>query len=305
MHLPDGSLDNVTCTVTTLLAAGAVGYACRRARRESERWNANALAATSAVVFAAQMVNFPVADSVSGHMVGGTLAGVLLGPWLGLVAMALVLVAQCLLAGDGGLTTLGANVLTMGVVATWGGVALRNAVSPRANSLIPGVGRTAIAAWASVVAAGIVCALIWGMGGDVPLVSALGPMAAVHARIGLGEALITAAVLVTAQLWSTRSSTVAPRAGSLMAAALAMAVAVLLAPWGSPSPDGLESVAGNWAHWSQGGFALAPLPDYLLPGVANEALATALAGTLGVLVVYLAAHIGAWRGVCAAKTQLD
>ena len=102
MHLPDGSLDNVTCTVTTLLAAGAVGYACHRARRETHPRTTGAFAATSAFIFAMQMVNFPVADGVSGHMVGGTLAGALLGPWFGLLAMTLVLIAQCLLAGDGG-----------------------------------------------------------------------------------------------------------------------------------------------------------------------------------------------------------
>ncbi len=286
MHLPDGSLDNVTCTVTTLLAAGAVGYACRRALRESQPRGASTFAATAAFIFAVQMVNFPVTEGVSGHMVGGTLAGAILGPWLGLLAMALVLVAQCLLAGDGGLTTLGANILTMGVVATWGGYALKHALSSRSKTVVRHLAATTFAAWGSIVAAGAMCAVIWAAGSSAPLESVLGSMLTIHARIGLGEALVTAASLGALAVWNARSSAAARKLGAITAFAIAITVAALLAPWASPSPDGLEHVASQWTAWQPSGLTFAPLPDYLLPGVGSESLATALAGALGTLAVF-------------------
>lgn len=286
MHLPDGSLDNVTCTVTTLLAAGAVGYACRRALREAQTRGASEFAATAAFVFAAQMVNFPVAEGVSGHMVGGTLAGAVLGPWLGLLAMALVLVAQCLLAGDGGVTTLGANILTMGVVATLGGYGLKRALSSRSKTAARNLAATTFAAWGSIVAAGGACAMIWAAGSSTPLEGVFGPMLTIHARIGLGEALVTASALGAMAVWNARSTPLRHRAGVIAAFAFAVAVAAFLAPWASPSPDGLEHVASQWTAGQPSGFAFAPLPDYLVPGISSESLATALAGVLGTLTVF-------------------
>jgi cobalt/nickel transport system permease protein len=290
MHLPDGSLDNVTCTVTTLLAAGAVGFAYRQARRESATWNASVFASTCAFVFAMQMVNFPVAQGVSGHMVGGTLAGALLGPWLGLMAMTLVLVAQCFLAADGGITTLGANILTMGVVATWGGAVLRSIIQPFAQRPAASLAASAFAAWASICAAGVACAVIWSIGSAVPRSEVLGPMLSIHARIGIGEAVITAAALAVVMAWNARKLPAIPYSAALCAFAAAMAVAMFAAPFAAASPDGLESIAAGWTVWPEGGFAFAPLADYQFPGLGNEAIATALAGAVGTLVVFMLAQ---------------
>lgn len=285
MHLPAGSLDNLTCTVTTLLAAGATGYAVRRVRQAPGEWQSAKLGAVAAFIFAVQMVNYPVADGVSGHMVGGVLAGALLGPWAGLLAMALVLTAQCLLAGDGGLSTLGANILTMGVVATWGGAAFRRLVdTPTGASGRRQMLATAVAAWSSIVLAGTLCAVIWSAGSTLSVADVLGPMVSIHARIGIGEASITAIALAALQLWNSHAANT--RRGAAMAFAVALAVAALLAPWASPSPDGLEHVARTRFNWPETTLAFAPLPDYLMPGVANELLATALAGVLGTLVVF-------------------
>ncbi len=294
MHLPGGSLDNLTCTVTTLFAAGASAYAFRRVRRTPESWNPGKLGAVAAFIFAVQMVNYPVAAGVSGHMVGGVLAGAILGPWLGLLSMVLVLSAQCLLAGDGGLSTLGANILTLGVVATWGGAFVRQTISPRVGSSFAAQSvASAAAAWASIVAAGTACSVIWSLGGGVPLAEVLGPMLAIHARIGFGEALITAAALAAVQLWAANTVMADARRGVATALASAVAIAALLAPWASPSPDGLEQVASAWAVWPEGTFAFVPLPDYVLPGVQNELLSTALAGVIGTLFVFAAARLTA------------
>lgn len=295
MHLPGGSLDNLTCTVTTLLAAGSVGFAIRRARREAAPWDTNAFAATAAMIFAAQMVDFPVADGVSGHLVGGTLAGAILGPWLGLLAMTLVLIAQSLLAGDGGITTLGANVLTMGVVATWGGYALKNAIAARPQSGWKELAATSLAAWGSIVSAGAACALIWTAGSDVRLGNVLWPLLAVHAPIGVGEALITATALGAIALWNKKSSPAVHRVKAVAAFAIATLLATLVAPWASTLPDGLEYVAANIALWPESGDSFAPLPDYLFPGVENAVFATALAGALGTMAVFAAARYAGSR----------
>lgn len=292
MHLPGGSLDNLTCTVTTILAAGATAYAWRRVQRTPESWNPGKLGAAAAFVFAVQMVNYPVAAGVSGHMVGGVLAGAILGPWLGLLAMVLVLSAQCLLAGDGGLTTLGANILTMGVVATWGGALVRRLMSPRVgSSFATQTVVSATAAWVSIVAASAACALIWTSGSSTTLAEVLGPMLAIHARIGVGEATITSIVLAAMQLWAANTAKTEPRRGIAMTLAAAVAIAALLAPWASPSPDGLEHVASAWTAWPQGTFAFVPTPDYALPGIQNELLATALAGAIGALAIFAATNL--------------
>lgn len=297
MHLPDGSLDNVTCTVTTVLAAGAAAYACRRVRAESSAWSPAAFGAVAAFIFAVQMVNFPVAAGVSGHMVGGVLAGALLGPWLGLLAMVLVLAAQCLLAGDGGLTALGANILTMGVAATWAGSLIRRTMEAKTHgkSTLAAV----VAAWGSVIVAGTLCAMIWSVGSALTLGQVLGPMLAVHARIGLGEALVTGALLA-AIAWKPEQS-LAQRIS--VVAALGAGVAIVLAPWASAAPDGLEHVASAFTQWPEAGLAFAPLPDYLVPGVSNELLATTLAGVIGAATVYAAGRFSSQALAFPARTN--
>jgi cobalt/nickel transport system permease protein len=302
MHLPDGSLDNLTCTVTTAMAAGATAYAVARARKSAEAWNPAKFGAVAAFIFAVQMVNYPVAQGVSGHMVGGLLAGALLGPWLGLLAMVLVLASQCLLAGDGGATTLGANILAMGVTATWGGALLRKMLTGAGNSPVRDTIAASVAAWGSIVLAGVVCATIWAAGSTAPLGQVLGPMLSIHARIGVGEALITALVLVAVQAWSQRTANTWARRGAIAALASAVGVAVLLAPWASASPDGLEHVAQAWTAWPEATLSFAPLPDYLLPGVTNELLATATAGAIGTLAVYAIARTGVTLCRAGAKT---
>ena len=106
MHLPDHYLDPLTCAATAVLSGGAITYALIRVRHEPAT-KVFAAAATSAAIFAVQMINFPVASGTSGHLLGGVLAGVLLGPWAGLLAMAAVLLVQAVIFGDGGVLALG------------------------------------------------------------------------------------------------------------------------------------------------------------------------------------------------------
>jgi cobalt/nickel transport system permease protein len=151
---------------------------------------------TAAFVFAAQMLNFPVAGGTSGHFLGAALAAVLLGPWLACVVLAVVLLVQAFLFADGGITALGANVLNMGVIGGLGAgllLAAARRVLPRTRTAF--LAATAVAAWASVVLGAAACAVQLAISGTVGLGTVLPAMVGVHMLIGVGEAVITVAAV--------------------------------------------------------------------------------------------------------------
>ena len=202
MHIPDGFLDNSVAAAAAVPAVAAVGYGVRRAGRSLDDRKVPLLGVTAAFIFAVQMLNFPVAGGTSGHLLGGALAAILLGPWLACIVMAVVISGQAFVFADGGVTALGANVFNMGVVGALGiglvMVAARH-VLPRTRGHVPGRGRRGRVALGD------------GGGppvlrrardlGTVPLRTVLPAMLGVHALIGIGEAVITvaavAAVLAT------------------------------------------------------------------------------------------------------------
>ena len=196
MHIPDGFLDNAVAAGAALPAAAAVGYALRRANRDLDERTVPLLGVTAAFLFAAQMLNFPVAGGTSGHLLGAALATILLGPWLACLVLAVVLTAQAFVFADGGVTALGANVLNMGVVGAllvgFGmGAALR--LLPRTRGAFLAV--TAAGAWLAVMAGAAATAVELGVSGTVPLGTVLPAMLGVHALIGIGEAAITVAAV--------------------------------------------------------------------------------------------------------------
>jgi cobalt/nickel transport system permease protein len=256
----------------------------------------------SAFVFAAQMVNFPIGPlPVSGHLIGGVLATVMLGPWAGAVVIGTVLIVQCLLFGDGGLTALGANFVNMGLIGSVGGYAiyapLRRAIGGRRGVLIGAM----VAAWFSVLlASGAFAVELAASGRRSDFFHILSWMALVHAAIGLGEAVITGLVLRFVLL--TRPDLLDPPDSpgvawggrwwqpALAGLAIALAVAVFLAPFASEHPDGLEYVGLRLGFLGSGEASLlpAPIPDYQLPvfGGSQVKAATAVAGLVGTLVVF-------------------
>jgi cobalt/nickel transport system permease protein len=149
----------------------------------------------SAFIFAAQMLNFPVAGGTSGHLLGGVLAAVLLGPYAGAIVISVVLTAQCLIFQDGGLTTLGANIFNMAIIGTIGGYLIYNVIHKFAKGKTGMVVAIAISAWLSVVLASSACAVELAISGTIPLSVALPAMAGIHSLIGLGEAVITCLVV--------------------------------------------------------------------------------------------------------------
>jgi cobalt/nickel transport system permease protein len=194
MHLPDGFLDAPTAVATGALSVGAMAYSLKLARERFDDRQIPLVGVTAAFVFAVQMVNFPVGLGTSGHLLGGALAALLLGPWLGGLVLAVVLLVQGVGFADGGITALGANI-SWGYLASVGGyylfVALTRAL-PRSRGAFLAAGF--VTAWTTVIVASAwVSLLIWIGGPFGPGVFAV--MVGLHALIGLGEGAITAAVL--------------------------------------------------------------------------------------------------------------
>jgi cobalt/nickel transport system permease protein len=196
MHIPDGFLSPEVALTCAVPAAAAVAYGVRRANVELDERRVPLLGVTAAFVFAAQMLNFPVAGGTSGHFLGAALAAILLGPWLACLVMAVVLFAQAFVFADGGITALGANVLNMGVIGALvvGGlmVAARS-VAGRSRGALLGV--AAGGAWLAVMAGAGATAIELAVSGTVPLATVLPAMLGVHALIGVGEAVVTTAAV--------------------------------------------------------------------------------------------------------------
>ena len=196
MHAPDGFLSVPVAAAMWAVTLVVLAVAVRRTNQTLDERAIPLLGVTAAFIFAAQMFNFQVIGGTSGHLMGGVLAAVLLGPWAGTIVMACVIAVQALVFQDGGLVVMGANIFNMGVVGTLGGfylyLALARVMGGEDRARIPAAG---IAAWASVVAGSICMALELAISGTTPLSIALPAMISVHSLIGLGEALITMAAL--------------------------------------------------------------------------------------------------------------
>ncbi|MFJ9646670.1 energy-coupling factor ABC transporter permease [Streptomyces sp. NPDC004244] len=198
MHVPDGFIDAPVSLAAGVAAAGAVAVSLRGARRELDERTAPLAGLVAAFIFAVQMLNFPVAAGTSGHLLGGALAAILVGPWTGVLCVSVVLLMQSVLFADGGLTALGVNVVNMAVVT----VVVAYAVFRGLARLLPRTRRSVtVAAFAgalvSVPASAAVFTLQYALGGttDVPLGKVLTAMVGVHVLIGIGEAAITAATV--------------------------------------------------------------------------------------------------------------
>lgn len=298
MHIPDGFLDAGTATTAAVVATAGVALALRRVKATLPARRVPLIGLAAAFVFAAQMLNFPVGAGTSGHLMGGVLAAVLLGPAAAVVVMTAVLILQCFMFADGGVTALGANVLNMALVATLGGYGVYRLVLA-----LTGPGRrgqfiaAGFAAWCSTVIAAVACAIELALSGTVAASVAVPAMGGVHMLIGLGEAAIT--MLVLASVARSRPELLAgstPAAGatrrSTYVAAAVLAALALAAPFASSLPDGLEHVAerlGFGARASQ--LLAAPLPDYSVGLGGVPVLSTLLAATIGTIAAFLLAWL--------------
>lgn len=195
MHIPDGFLAARVWGPLWIAGAGGIWYSMRLVGRSLRDRAVPLMGVMAAFIFAAQMLNFPVAGGTSGHLLGGALAAVLLGPAAGATVIAIVLIVQCLVFQDGGLTALGANVVNMSFIGAVIGYYIYAAVRGQSREKGKILAGAAIAAWCSVVLASAACAFELALSGTSPLRVALPAMLAVHALIGIGEAVITCLVL--------------------------------------------------------------------------------------------------------------
>ena len=289
VHIPDGFLSAPVAAATWAGGAASLAWALHAEKSEGDPAPAPTLGALAAFVFASQLVNLPVMPGTSGHLVGGTLAAALVGPWRGLMVMAAVLAVQSLMFQDGGVTAYGANLLAMGGA---GGVC-GFAVAALAARLVPGVrGLVAgpvIGAFAGTLCGAAFIALALAASGLYPAPVVLPVMLSVHVPIALVEAALTGTVLATVVRWRPDivrglQSGRAGRAPVLGLLVLALAVAGFVAPLASPLPDALGSVAARlgFADAARAPWP-APWPDYTLQWLGDGRAGTAVAGVVGTL----------------------
>ncbi|MBO7937838.1 energy-coupling factor ABC transporter permease [Streptomyces sp. S9] len=334
MHVPDGFINAPTSAVAGVVAAGAIAVSLRGARRELDDRTAPLAGLVAAFIFAVQMLNFPVAAGTSGHLLGGALAAILVGPFTGVLCVSVVLLMQGILFADGGLTALGVNITVMAGVTTVVAYAVFRGllkVLPRSRRSVTAASFTA--ALLSVPAAALAFTLIYWIGGttDIPIGKVATAMVGVHVLIGIGEAVITALTVgaviavrpdlvhgargltprlrlrVNGELVDAPPAEEAPTApvaartsrrtlwiGGLVTS---LVLAGFVSFYASADPDGLEKVAADKGidkKVEDHAAADSPLADYGVKDVTNARLSGGLAGVIGVGVTVVAGSAVFW-----------
>ncbi|KOG45110.1 cobalt ABC transporter permease [Streptomyces virginiae] len=328
MHVPDGFINAPVSVAAGVVAAAAVAVSLRGARRELDERTAPLAGLVAAFIFAVQMLNFPVAAGTSGHLLGGALAAILVGPYTGVLCVSVVLLMQGILFADGGLTALGVNVTVMGVVT----VVVAYAIFRGLLGILPPTRRSVTAAafvgaLLSVPAAAAAFTAVYAIGGttDVPIGKVITAMVGVHLLIGIGEAAITAATvgaviavrpdlvhgargltaplklrvdgeLVDAPAAAAAPATAGAGAGStkkvwVTGLVTALVLAGFVSFYASANPDGLEKVAADKGideKVEEHAAADSPLADYSVKDVDDARLSGGLAGVIGVGVTVVA-----------------
>ena len=294
MHVPDGFI-NAPVSIGTGVISFATLWAYIRSAKSLVADKLIALTGMmSALIFVLQMINFPIAAGTSGHLLGGALAVIVLGPNLGIICISIVVVIQSLLFADGGLSALGVNVLNMAIITSligWITISSWKKLFGEANiSIISG---SIVAGILSVVFSSIAFVFEYALGGtvSVPLGSVLIAMVSSHLLIGLGEGIITALIVslllrVRSDLIYIKTNTDKKNSKSSFYGLFIFLLLclTLITPYASSSPDGLESVAGDFG-FSEGSGIVLLLDDYGISGLNNDFLSTALSAVLGVVVV--------------------
>lgn len=331
MHIQDGVLNPAVCVVTGGLSLGAVGYSLHQLKRQMGDRTIPLTGMVAALVFAGQMINFPIGAPVSGHLLGGVLAATIVGPWAGCVAMTLVLFVQWALFSDGGLFALGANVLHMAVIGAWGGHAVRLSIQRLVGGGRKGlVIGSVVAAWTSVMAAAALFCLEFRLSwpaDEIDFAKAFTLMVSFHSLIGIGEALITGAAIgfvltqrpdllpVVEDAPSASSNPPKPSLSAVTTSTLvaglviALAIAAFLSPFASSWDDGLEAALGrlNIAEFNLTGSVPGVFEDYdkvPVPVAAWEMVAVSFAGIGGTLAVFVLAWL-LGKALPAATPQLS
>jgi cobalt/nickel transport system permease protein len=289
LHIPDGFLTLIVSLVFWLITIILVGLAVSKTNQSLGEKQIPLMGVMAAFIFAAQMLNFPIAGGTSGHFLGGSLAAIVLGPWAGILVMTAVVGVQALLFQDGGLLVMGANIFNMGIITSVIGFGLYRMVVSRKRGLR--IAFAGIGAWIATMAAALFTALQLWLSGTTRLEIVVPAMLGVHALIGLGEALITMAALTYIEqtrpdLLGIENSKDAGGRGWIVAGILVSLIAIFISPLASGNPDGLEKVAQDLGFLNQGlGSPYQILPDYTVPFFGETDLSTVMAGIVGAVVI--------------------
>ncbi|MBT8200282.1 MAG: PDGLE domain-containing protein, partial [Acidimicrobiia bacterium] len=287
---------------TGVVSVGSVAGALRHSSATLSDKQIPLAGLSAAFLFAAQMVNFPVVAGTTGHLIGGALAAILLGPGVGVLVVSIVVVIQALAFADGGITALGYNVLNLAIVPAYGGYGaflLFRKVMPKSATGV--VSATGLAAGTSVVLAAMAFSIEWLFGATAPIGfdAVFGAMVGVHLLIGIGEAAISAMVVLA--ILRTRPDMVygardlkpsqltdTGRIGvrTFLVAGLIVTVftAAIVSQFSASEPDGLEAVAARVGIDSTGSVRSPLFADYAIENIGNEAVSLAVAGLAGVAI---------------------
>ena len=320
MHAPDGFLNTGTAIATAGISAGTLGIALKTMKQQVTEKVVPLAGIVAAFVFAAQMFNFPVAAGTTGHLIGGALAAILLGPHLGALVVAVVVIVQAVFFADGGLTALGYNLLNMAIVPAYGGWSafriFRRWLPDTAGGV---VGATALASWLSVVLSAATFSIQWlfGATADISFTRVFAAMVGVHALIGIGEAAISSmavgAVLAARpdlvfgardidRARIDRESKIPARTFAIGGLLVAVVFAAIVSQFAVDNPDGLEWVAEEQGFIDSGqehNLADWIFADYATRGIENEPLSLAIAGIAGTLITLLVA----WGIISAVRDK--
>jgi cobalt/nickel transport system permease protein len=319
MHAPDGFFSVGLSIAGWIIAAAMIGLALRNTRNQLGERQIPLMGILAAAIFAGQMLNFSIPGGTSGHLLGGALAAILLGPWAGVLVITAVVAVQGLLFQDGGLLVMGLNIINMGIVTSFVGYFTYKLVTRIVRGKAGIIAGGLAGGWLSLLVTSAFAAVELALSGTSPLSFALPAMVGVHALIGIGEGALTVSALLF--ILATRPDLVtgeeAPgqRSAGWVLGGLLVALAItLLAPLASPYSDGMERVAEAFnnptaVEQAPVGFAVpegqaffgefreAPyqiLPDYTVPFLGEGGASTIAAGMIGVILVFGLAYGAAW-----------
>ncbi|KAF0110023.1 MAG: cobalt/nickel transport system permease protein [Chloroflexi bacterium] len=294
MHIPDGFLGFPVSLLFWFISIVVIGIALRKTSKQLGEREIPLMGVLAAAIFAGQMLNFSVTGGTSGHLLGAALATILMGPWAAVLIMTSVVSVQAILFQDGGIIALGSNLFNMAVVGVFVSSAVFSLVkklfkNERTGLFIGG----GLAAWTSIFIASLSCALQLALSGTSPANLAVPAMGAIHALIGIGEAVITVGAL--SFIYAARKDLLKPDIAQegqsksvLIGGGLLTLILIVLSPLASSHPDGLEWVAEQKGFLENArGSLYSLIPDYVMPGISNEAVATIIAATIGAAIVFV------------------
>lgn len=292
MHIPDGFLNIPVSAIGWVFLILILSYALKQTQTQLRERQIPLMGILAAFVFAAQMINFPVAGGTSGHLLGATLVAIFVGPWAAILIMTCVIGVQSLLFQDGGLLALGFNITNMGIISAFGGYLAYKYImklmkqSPTSQLIGAGIG-----AWLGVVLAAIATSLELAVSGTSPLAIVMPAMIAIHIVIGLGEALITVAAIAFVR--QTRPDLIGDTAtirsngsGWIVVGLMIALILAFASPLADSNPDGLERVAQTQGFEEQAEDSVYEImPDYTVPFIQDEIWTTIIAAIIGIVIV--------------------